>query len=378
MLIGLVGKPSCGKSSFFKALTLIDVKIAAYPFTTIKSNHGIGFVTAPCPCRELKIRCNPVNSQCKDGIRLIPVELLDVAGLVPGSHLGKGKGNQFLNELVRADVLIHVVDASGTLDAEGNPTEGHDPCKDIKFLEEEIDLWFAAIIRRNLAKIKEKGKASEILAGLGIRQQHVERAIAKVGFEPARLAKELRLLSKPIIIAANKIDLPAAKANVKRMRKTFPDMMIIPCCAEAEIALRKAARAGLIEYTPGLADFQIIQEEKLTPEQKKALNFIRERILHEFGSTGIQACLNAAVFEFLKYIVVYPVEDPAKLADKKGNVLPDAYLMPPGSTPRDLAFAVHTALGKGFLYAIDAQTRRRLAADYQLRNGDIISIISVK
>ncbi|MEM7821066.1 MAG: redox-regulated ATPase YchF [Candidatus Aenigmatarchaeota archaeon] len=376
MQIGVVGKTNTGKSSFFKAATLIDVEISNRTFVTIKPNVGIGYVTTKCPHTELKVACNPKNSQCSNGTRLIPVKILDVAGLVPGAHTGKGLGNQFLNDLVPADCLVHVVDASGTTDAEGKPTEGYDPCEDILFLENEIDLWFTDVIRRNIEKIKDKGKATEVLAGLGIRKEHVEAAIAKTGLQPEQLAKELRLLSKPMIIAANKIDLTAGPTNFEKMKKMFPHMTIIPVCAEAEIALRSAAKNGLIRYVPGASEYEVPDPSKLSKDQACALEFIREKILRKWGSTGVQSCLNAAVFDVLKYMAVYPVENETKWTDKKGNVLPDVYLMPPGSTAKDLAFKIHADIGKGFLYALDARTKRRLSADYQVRQNDVISIVS--
>lgn len=375
MQIGIVGKTNVGKSSFFKAATLIDVEISDRTFVTIKPNVGIGYVTAPCPHTELKVRCNPKNSQCSGGTRLMPVKLLDVAGLIPGSHLGKGLGNQFLNDLVPAEALIHVIDASGTTDAEGRPTTGHDPAEDVRFLETELELWFADVIRRHLEKIKEKGKAAEVLAGLGIRKQHVESAIEKAGLGPEALAHELRLLSKPMIIAANKIDLPDSAANYERLKKMFPDLTIIPVCAEAEIALRNANKSGLIRYVPGAGNFETISSE-LSQQQEAALSFIRKNVLQKWGSTGVQGCLDSAVFDVLKYIGVYPVENETKWTDSKGAVLPDVHLMPPGSTARELAFKVHADIGKGFLYAVDGRTKRRLGADHLLRDRDVISIVS--
>ncbi len=375
MIIGLIGKTNTGKSSFFKAATMIDVEISNRIFCTIKPNHGVAYVTAKCPCVELGIKCSPKNSKCENGIRLIPIKLLDVAGLIPGAHKGRGLGNQFLNDLIRGDCLIHIVDASGTTDAEGNPCESYDPCNDVKFLEEEIDLWFADVIKRNLEKIKDKERAAEVLAGIGIRKQHIESAIKKVGFEPAQLAKELRALSKPIIIAANKIDLSSSEKNLEKMKGSFPDLTIIPCCAEAEIGLRGAAKNNLINYVPGSGNFEILKPEKLSEGQKKALEFIKQ-FLVKWHSTGVQECLNKAVFEFLKYIAVYPVENEHKFSDKKGNILPDVYLMPPGSTALDLAYQIHTDIGKNFIGAIDARTKKRIGAEHKLKDGDIISIQS--
>ncbi len=375
MEIAICGKTNVGKSSYFKAATMIDVEISNRIFCTIKPNVGVSYVTAPCPCTELKLKCNPRNSQCINGVRLIPVKLWDIAGLVPGAHEGRGLGLEFLNDIIQSDMLIHIVDASGTTDSEGQATEGHDPSEDVRFLENEIDLWFADIIKKNLEKIKDESKASGILAGLGIRDKHVKDVMDRIGLDDIeKFARELRKLSKPMLIAANKIDLPRSEENIKKMRKDFPHLTIIPCSAEAEIALRTAAKVGFIDYIPGSRDF-IIKKE-LNEKQKLALQLIKTNILDKYGSTGVQECLNKAVFNFMKYVAVYPVENEHKFSDKKGNILPDVFLMPPGSTALDLAYKVHTDIGKNFIGAIDAKTKKRVSADYVLKNGDIISIQS--
>lgn len=273
-------------------------------------------------------------------------------------------------------MLIHIVDASGKTDAEGNACEEHDPSEDVKFLENEINLWFESVIKRNIEKIKDENKAASTLAGLGIKEKHVKEALEKFGMNPEELAKELRKLSKPILIAANKIDLPESEKNLEKMRKQFPNLMMMPCSAEAEIALRTASKAGFIDYISGNRDFTIKKE--LNDKQQIALNLLKEKVLNKYGSTGIQNCLNKAVFDFLKYIAVYPVENEHKFSDKKGNVLPDVYLMPPNSTALDLAFKVHTDIGKHFIGAIDARTKKRVSADYVLKDNDIISIQSAK
>jgi ribosome-binding ATPase YchF (GTP1/OBG family) len=374
MEIAICGKTNVGKSSFFKAATMIDVEISDRIFCTIKPNVGVSFVTAACPEKELNLKCNPRNSQCINGIRLIPVKLWDIAGLIPGAHEGRGLGNQFLNDIIQADMLIHIVDASGTTDSEGQPTEGHNPSEDVRFLEEEIDLWFADIIKRHLEKIKDDKKAAGILAGLGIKDKHVREVMEKIGLEDIEeFARELRKLSKPMIIAANKMDLPKSEENINKMRKDFPHLTIIPCSAEAEIALRTAAKVGFIDYIPGSNNFTIKKE--LNEKQKKALELIKKNILDKYDSTGVQECLNKAVFEFMKYIAVYPVENEHKFSDKKGNVLPDVFLMPPDSTALDLAFKVHTDIGEKFIGAIDARTGRKVGSDYILKSNDIIKIL---
>jgi len=374
MEVAVCGKTNVGKSTFFKASTMIDVEISNRAFCTIKPNFGIAYITDKCPCQELKIQCNPNNSKCMNGVRLIPVKLWDIAGLIPGAHEGRGLGNQFLNDIMRADVLIHIVDVSGTTDLEGNPTTGHDPGEDVKFLEDEIDMWFTDVIQRNLKKIRDEKKAKVILSGLGINEKQIQTVLDKVGLEPEQIAKELRRLSKPILIAANKMDLSSSEENLKKLEKDFPHLTIVPCSAEAEIALRTAEKNGFIEYVPGSNDFEI--KKDLTDNQQKALELIRNNVLKKFGSTGVQDCLNKAVFDFLKYVAVYPVENEFKFSNKKGEVLPDVFLMPPNSTALDLAYKVHTDIGEKFIAAIDARTNKRVSADYVLKNGDIISIKS--
>ncbi len=377
MLIGIVGKPSSGKSTFFKAATMLEVKIASYPFTTIEPNQGIGYVRFPCPCKEFGVKCSPQDSLCVNGNRFIPVKLVDVAGLVPGASKGKGMGNKFLNDLVRADALIHIVDASGKTDSEGNPCETHDPCEDVLWLEEEIDRWFVNVIERNLKKIRDKKRAFQVLSGLGIKPMHVERVFENHSLdEREEFARELRRISKPVVIAANKIDLPEAKKNFERIKKRFPEKTVIPCSAEAETALRLAAEKRLISYLPGDSDFEVIAN--ISPRQERALEYIRENVLKPFAGTGVQKVLNTTVFELLNYIVVYPVENENRLTDSRGNVLPNAFLLPKGSTARDLAYRIHSDIGEGFLYAVNVRSKKRVGADYELCNGDVISIVYVK
>jgi ribosome-binding ATPase YchF (GTP1/OBG family) len=376
--IGLVGKPSSGKSSFFKAASLIDVKITGVPFCTIEPNVGIGYVTVDCVCKEFGVKCKPKVGYCKNGKRFIPVKLIDVGGLIPGSHLGRGIGNKFLDDLRKASVLIQIVDCSGLTDSEGKPTAGYDPNNEIKFLEEEIDLWFAGIIKKAVQKIgKVKSREDLIniltqqLSGLEIRKNQIEEALQKVPVTRVEeFAKTIRRIAKPILIAANKIDLKPAQENFEKLKKIYKN--IVPTSAEAEIALKKAAEKNLIDYLPGNG-FSI--KGKLDEKQMKALEFIKKEVIEKYGSTGVQVALNKAVFELLNCIVVYPVEDENRLTDKDGNVLPDAFLMPPGSTALDLAFKIHTELGEKFICAIDARTKKKLGKDYTLKNNDVIKIV---
>jgi hypothetical protein len=397
-MVGVVGKANVGKSTFFSAATLVSVPIANYPFTTIKPNRGVGYVRKPCVCKEFGVKDQPANSACVDGVRLIPVEMIDVAGLVPGAWSGKGLGNQFLDEIRTADALIHVVDAAGATDSEGKAcTPGmRDPIDDVKFLEEEIDMWLLQIVSKDWEKIARKIESSgdslvpaleKRLSGLAINKSHLLEALKRLSLdadEPLKWKKddlhrfihELRSLSKPMILAANKIDLPTAEENVERLKTLGYN--VIPCCAEAELALRRSSEKGFTNYTPGSSSFNILKPEDLKEEQKRALETIGEKILTRWSSTGVQDTINTAYFRLLKMITVYPVEDPEKLTDHLGRVLPDAYLVPDGTTAKEFASIIHSDLGEGFIYAIEAKSKMRVGEDYMVKDGDVLSIVSAK
>jgi len=397
MLIGIVGKPNVGKSTLFKAATLAEVEIANRPFTTIKPNEGVGFVRVDCAEKNFNVKCNPRQGFCIDGQRFVSVKLMDVAGLVPGAHLGKGLGNKFLADLVRADVLIHVVDISGSTDEEGKSVEpgSYDPAKDVKFVEAELDKWFFSLLKENWSKfvrhaltLTSDKALHEQFSGFKITLDQVVKAlkISKLGGKKllhwtdddiSAFASSIRKMAKPVIIAANKIDLPNAKSNVAKLKKEFSDYLVVPCSAESELALREASKNNLIKYIPGDNKFDVLKSEKLTEQQKKALEFIQNKILKIWDGTGIQQCLNAATFEFLKYIVIFP-GGVHKLSDSEGRVLPDAFLLPPSSTAYDFAAKIHSDLAKHFVAAIDVKTKRKIGRDAELKNLDVIEIMTSK
>ncbi len=392
MQIGLLGKTNVGKSTFFSASTEAPVPIGNFPFTTIEPNVGVAYVMTDCACKYFEIKHD--NPLCKNGTRFIPIKLIDVAGLVPGAHEGKGLGIKFLDDARQAEALIHVVDVAGVTDIQGQPVPlgTHDPMEDVEFVVDEFDLWFKAILEREWPKLTKEieQKRTKIIegianrfSGLAIKDYQVHEVLQKLDLltknppewqdsDLTLFSKELRKKTKPILIAANKADLCKDLEIVEKIKK---DTRVVPCSAETELLLRKATKAGLVDYIPGDNSFKIKEGIEISPQQQKALDLVKS-VFSKINSTGIQEVLNSIVFDVLKLIVVYPVEDDTKLCNKDGEVLPDARLLPINSTAKNLAETVHADLAKGFLHAIDVKTKQRIGADHQLKDGDVIKIVS--
>lgn len=404
MLIGVVGKPSVGKSTFFKAATLSEVDIANYPFTTIKPNHAVGFVKILDAAQEPQFNkvANPRMGYVQGVYRFVPVDLIDVAGLVPGAHKGEGMGAQFLNDLNQADALIHVIDASGSVNEKGEPVDAgsYDPAKDIKFLEDELDQWYLAILKKGWeksARVAQQEKKEPFIAiakqmtGVGVDEDLAKLTIRSLGLDGKspvqwsdddllKLASAFRKKTKAMIIAANKCDHPKGEQNVQRLKDEFPKYVIIPTSAESELALREAAKHELIEYIPGEKDFSITDKGKsaLNDKQQAALEFVKHNILEKFvQGTGIQAVLNAVTFDVLKYKAIHP-GGVGKLEDSNGNTLPDCFLMKKDATALDFAYRLHTDFGKNFIKAIDVRSKLPIAKDHVLKHLDIVEIMAKK
>jgi ribosome-binding ATPase YchF (GTP1/OBG family) len=397
--IGLIGKTNTGKTTFFNAATLASAEISNYPFTTKHPSTGNAQAITICVHKEFDVQDNPKNSRCMDGWRYIPIELIDLPGLIKGAWQGKGLGNQFLTVAAQSDALIHVVDVSGGIDVTGKVTEQGtgDPVADVGDIEEELAMWYLKLLEGNRDKISRSINAgvdiimaiTDVLRGVGVQDEHVKMALKKNSmmegkfdeFDSQKIKdflRSLRYISKPTLILANKIDLPSAADNFKRLRDKYKDVLVIPSSADAELTLRRAESRGLIRYNPGDERFEIVHQEQLNDKQKWALNFIRQDILGEYLRTGVQFAINVAVFKLLSMNTVYPVADIKKLSDKHGNVLPDVYLMESGSSIEDLAKTIHTELAKGIVYAIDARDGLHLPRNYILKDRDILSIVSAK
>ncbi len=389
MQIGLLGKANVGKSTFFSAATETPVPVGNFPFTTIKPNVGVAYVRTDCACRHFGV--DHENSLCADGTRFIPVKLIDIAGLVPGAHEGKGLGNQFLDDARQAEALIHIVDIAGATDIQGRPVPvgAHDPLEDVKFVQEEFDQWFAQILEREWPKLskeieQKKAKLADGVArrfsGLGVKEHDVRAAMQKTGLLSKQhgewnggdillFVRELRARTKPMLIAANKADLCGDLGIVSRIPGT-----VVPCSAETELLLKKATKSGLVRYVPGSEGFTITDTD-MSPQQKEALKLV-EAVFSRIKTTGIQAALDSIVFDVLGLIAVYPVEDEGKLCSKDGIVLPDARLLRGDATALDLAGTIHADIAGGFLHAIDCKTKQRIGADHRLKNGDVVKIVS--
>ena len=395
--LGLIGKTNTGKTTFYNAATLSSEEISSYPFTTKKPVSGTAHAITLCVHPEFKIQDNPNNSKCVDGWRYIPVELIDLPGLIKDAWKGKGLGNQFLSIAAQSDALLHVVDASGGIDSSGKITEvgSGDPISDFADIEEELILWYHKILEGNRDKVSKLIRTgsgivdaiTDLYRGIGVNKLHVKDALLTLGLgdkefddfdmvDTKKLASYIRKISKPTLIVANKIDVEGADKNFVRLRERYNDSIVIPVSGDSEFSLRRAEQKGLIKYSPGSEQFEIIKSEDLNEKQINALDFIKKGIMGEYMRTGVQFAINVAVFKLLKMNSIYPVADEKHLADKKGRILPDLILLKAGATIADLAKEIHTDLTKGLLYGKDVRYNLRLPVDYQLRDRDVVSLVS--
>jgi len=395
--IGLIGKTNTGKTTFYNSSTLSTDEISTYPFTTKKSSISTGYANTLCVHSEFNVTDNPNNSKCKDGWRYIPIELIDLPGLIKDAWKGKGLGNQFLSIASQSDALLHVVDASGSIDSSGRIADvgSGDPVADFADIEEELNMWYQKIFEGNRDKLKKLAESdndqasalTQIYQGMGVKKNHVKETLRITELEEKNIenydikdskkfATELRRISKPTLIVANKIDVKGASKNFQRLRERYNDMIVVPASADSELTLRRAEQKELIKYSPGSEQFDILRSNELNQKQKEALDFIKSDIMGEYMRTGVQFAINVTVFKLLKMNSIYPVAIPEKLSDKKGRVLPDLILLKDGSTIVDLAKEIHSDLTKGLLYAKDLRYNLRVPTNYQLRDRDVISLVS--
>jgi ribosome-binding ATPase YchF (GTP1/OBG family) len=349
-------------------------------------------VRVDCAAPEFDESCTPSVGFCDDGKRFVPVKLVDVAGLIPGAHEGKGLGNQFLTDLNEADVLVHVVDFSGETDIEGEPTEGHDPREDIDFLEDELDMWYLDILEKGLERYRsgyhgEEKNVEEDLAeqmsAFKTNKDEIKQVILGLGLglDPGEwddddretIAREIRKRTKPMVIAANKMDKPVAQENFEEITADpeYDHLSFVPASAHAEKALKNAAEGGVVDYRAGDAEFEIVDD--VSPEQEAGLEQIRE-FVDEFGGTGVQSALETALFDEMGAIAIFPGSANGS-ADTKG-VFRDCFILPETSTTEDFAYHLHSDIGDGLLHGIDCRTKRQVGADHDLEHRDVVEIVS--
>ncbi|KAL2220743.1 GTP-binding protein [Thermoascus aurantiacus ATCC 26904] len=371
-LIGLVGKPSSGKSTTLNSLTDASSKVGNYPFTTIDPQRAIGYLQIDCACKRYNLtdKCKPNYGSCHEGRRSVPIELLDVAGLVPGAHQGKGLGNKFLDDLRHADALIHVVDVSGTTDAEGKATRGYDPSQDIVWLRSEIVRWVQGNLMEKWGSIKRRHVATKATAvetlqsqfsGYGSTAQLVTRVLDKLGLKEPLEQWSDETIEKvvnafvdekfPTVYALNKIDHPDADKNISKIARMYDPKLIVLCSAISEVFLRKLAKQGYIRYVEG-GEFVDTREDliemgdptggglkEMDEKLKNRVENLKDMVLYRFGSTGVVQCLSRAA-ELLGLVPVFPVRNIHTFTSGTGGsnaVFRDCVLVKKGSTVGDVA-----------------------------------------
>ena len=278
--IGLIGKTNTGKTTFFNSATLSSAEISTYPFTTKSPESSVANAITLCVHPEFKVQDNPNNSKCVDGWRYIPIELIDLPGLIKDAWKGKGLGNQFLSVAAQSDVLLHIVDISGGIDTTGKITETGtgDPISDFADIEEELIMWYHKIFegnREKISKLVHSGsdfveELTNLFRGIGVIKSHIKETLKATELEDKELddfgikdgkkfSTMLRKISKPTLIVANKIDVEGAGNNFSRLRERFNDIITVPASADSELSLRRAEQKGLIKYSPGSEQFEFIK-----------------------------------------------------------------------------------------------------------------------
>lgn len=390
-LIGIVGKPSSGKSTTLNSLTDASAQVGAFPFTTIEPNRATGYLQVNCACSRVGLQklCKPNYGWCENGLRHIPIMLLDVAGLVPGAHSGRGLGNKFLDDLRHADALIHVVDVSGTTDAEGKNTRGYDPLQDIVWLQDEIRLWIEGNLHKRWGSIVRKHTATKSSAvdtlqqqfgGYGSHASMIQRALGRIpGLPPleqwdnewiTEVVKSFMQEKFPTVLALNKMDHPDADKNVSKIMLKYPDVKCVLTSAITEVFLRKLKKQGFIRYEEGTEFVDTFEDDDtLKPLDEKLIQrieVIRDLVLYRFGSTGVVQVLQAAA-STLNLIPVYTVRNIHTFAGGNGeNVFRDCFLVKKGTTVGKVATYI---MGDVTVAAIETVGGIRVSEDDKVDEG---------
>ena len=153
-VVGLIGMPNAGKSTFLSVVTSARPKIADYPFTTLHPNLGVAWV---------------------DGYEMV---IADIPGLIEGAHEGVGLGDRFLKHVERCSAFLHLVDASS-----------EDVVKIYKDIRKELDLYNE--ILKNKPEIIVLNKCDALTdEEIGKKQKALEKAIGKKVYVMSAVAKK--------------------------------------------------------------------------------------------------------------------------------------------------------------------------------------------
>ncbi len=377
--IGIAGKPNAGKSTLFSSITGTMVAIGNYAFTTIEPNEGVGFMDTRCPHIDLNKKCNPRHGRCENGVRYVPVLMVDVPGLIEGSSTGKGMGNAFMDSLRDTTAIINLLDPVGE---ERNILSPDELKEEAEKTEEEIVSWFSSRFSSDWDKLvrkyaQVKVPLEDILLQKGgffnLRLKDIREILSRHRF-PDEIAKwtddDRKEFSKVVMTEIKPIIRVVNKGDLIEKREDYVKNGFTIISSDYELSLEKAYSAGLIS---NLTD--ILPTEKANEKQRAALEMIRSS--YEKGDMHrIFDVISDIIKNKLSRIVVYPVYDESKWTDKDGNVLPDAFIMTRGDTAEDLAFAVHTDIGNGFIRAINARSKMVIGRTYELQDSDVIRIVA--
>jgi len=377
LTVGLYGKPSTGKSTFFSAVTKKVVTIAEHPFSTTTSDEGIAYVSDTCPCTEFSITCNPANgTYCQSGTRFVPIKIIDVPGVIGGAHAGKGLGKQSLSALNKVDGLIYLLDLTR-----------EDCIEDFELLKNEYILWVTNILNKNWRGISKEvagmRRPLDLVIQTHLNTFNIDPRYVKIMLEDLprnpydwtgntiKLFSERIWAKKKYVIAANKADLCLDQLGVIEALQKKYGRKVLPVSSLSELILIRRQETGDVRYVRGSNNFTVLKN------RDEELSRI-ERTMAVLGGTGVQACLNNLVFDELEQILAYPVENIDRLDDSRGRVLPGPYLMPQHSTLADFARRVHTEISEGLLFGVDARHRRRIGKQTPLQQNDIIKLVHTR
>ncbi|MFQ6608266.1 MAG: redox-regulated ATPase YchF [Fidelibacterota bacterium] len=358
---GIVGLPNVGKSTLFSALVHRQVLTDTYPFTTIEPNIGV----IPVPDDRLDRLAEFLQPE-----KVIPTTLrvVDIAGLIKGSHHGEGLGNQFLGQIREVDALIHLVRCFNSKQVT-HITPDLDPIGDIEIVETELILKDLATVSNRLEKATQKAKSGDREAGketefLNSLAAHLNRGTParEIPLDSwgATLLKELFLITtKPVLYVGNESE-EAATAH----------------------QLSAAARS-LLQW--GQENEQEVIILSATLEHELAFlenNEERQFFMAEWGleKVGLEVLIKSS-YRLLNLITFFTTES--------NHV--QAWTVQKGATAPEAAGQIHTDFARGFIRAdvyhyedlINLASEVKLrekgkirseGRDYLVQDGDIIQI----